>query len=52
MKFQDLAIGDWFKFKEGERSVQKTSNFGYTDPENKIFGEQQIMFPTVEVIVP
>jgi hypothetical protein len=52
MKFIDLKKDDWFKFREDGPSLQKTSDFGYTDPENKILGEQQIVFLSAEVIVP
>lgn len=52
MRFQDVKIHDWFKFREDGRSMQKTSDFGFTDPENKVLGEQQIVFLSSEVIVP
>ncbi len=44
MKFSDVKVGEYFKFLTDSHSVQKTSPFGYTDPQNKILGEQQIHF--------
>lgn len=42
MKFNDVKVGAYFKFLSDNNTVQKTSPFGFTDPKNMVFGEQQI----------
>ena len=51
MRFQEVDIHQWFRFREDGKPMQKTSDFGFTDPENKILGEQQLVFLSSEVFV-
>jgi len=51
MRFQEVPIDSWFKFREDGKPMKKTSDFGFTDPENRILGEQQIVFLSSEVIL-
>jgi len=51
MRFQDVPVDGWFKFRDDGKALKKTSDFGYMDPDNKILGEQQIVFLSSEVIL-
>ena len=47
--FKEIPLDTFFKLTEEGTSMQKTSPFGYTDPLNKMYGEQQIIFVDKEV---
>ena len=47
--FKEVELDSYFRFTEEGTSLQKTSPFGYTDPLNKMYGEQQIIFVDKEV---
>ena len=53
MKFSEVTVHDYFRLPGVHNSLHKTSPFGYTDPENRILGEIQVMGdPIVEELAP